>query len=249
MNQYLKGGRENKIYKKDNCIYRPAEEWTKNIHSFLKYLHSVGFNKVPFPFGINDKGIEILSYVDGTVYNDLLPEEVKSDEALMSVARILKEFHDYGSEYVKMMNNTEKWMFCKREPVETMCHGDFAPYNIAIDGREVIGIIDFDTLHPGPRMWDIAYALYRWIPLMAPSNIESFGTEEDKKRRLKVFLNTYEIISSQEKEVINSVIKRLEYLIDYMNQEAQDGNETFIKNIKEGHLDTYSTDLEYLKKF
>ncbi len=34
---------------------------------------------------------------------------------------------------------------------------DFAPYNITFVDGCVHGIIDFDTLHPGPRIWDVAY--------------------------------------------------------------------------------------------
>ena len=48
-----------------------------------------------------------------------------------------------------------------------MCHGDFAPYNITFVDRCVHGIIDFDTLHPGPRIWDVAYAVYRRSPFVS----------------------------------------------------------------------------------
>lgn len=247
MNQYLKGGRENKIYKKDNCIYRPAEKWSQNIHSYLRYLHDVGFNKVPYPFAITSDGFEVLSYIEGKVYHQTLPEFVKADETLIAVAMMLKEFHDYGTAYINKLDGTEEWMLCTRKPIETMCHGDFAPYNIVFDKKKVAGMIDFDTLHPGPRMWDIAYALYRWTPLMDPNNRENFGNEHDKQRRLKLFCDSYGLIDIKENEIIGWVIKRLEYLIEYMNQEAEKGNETCIKNIKDGHLDSYLSDINYLR--
>jgi len=28
-----------------------------------------------------------------------------------------------------------------------------------------VALIDFDTAHPGPRIWDVAYAAYRFVPL------------------------------------------------------------------------------------
>ena len=37
-------------------------------------------------------------------------------------------------------------MLPKQLPVEVMCHGDFAPYNITFVDGCVHGIIDFDTL-------------------------------------------------------------------------------------------------------
>jgi len=47
-------------------------------------------------------------------------------------------------------------------PAEVICHGDVAPYNCVFrDGRPV-AFIDFDTAHPGVRIWDLAYAAYRF---------------------------------------------------------------------------------------
>jgi hypothetical protein len=247
MNQYLEGGRENTIYKYQDCVYRPSGEWSKHVHAFLIYLHEKGFNKVPYPYGIDQDGNERLSYVDGIIYNGLLPENVMSDQALKAVALIMKGYHDLGAEYIQKLGGDEKWMLPKREPVETMCHGDFAPYNIAMDNKKVHGIIDFDTLHPGPRIWDIAYALYRWIPLMSPSNPENFGTKEDKLRRLKLFELSYGTEYFIGYDMIVWISDRLEFLINYMKSEAKKGNPTFIKHIEEGHLDQYLVDLEYIK--
>jgi hypothetical protein len=250
MNEYLAGGRDNVIYRKENCVFRPSGEWTRYVHKYLKYLHDSGFKKVPYPFGIDQKGIECLSFVEGTIFNGILPEEARSDEALISVAETLREFHDKGNEYVKCLDGNETWMLPKREPIETLCHGDFAPYNIALTGSEVVGIIDFDTLHPGPRLWDIAYALYRWIPMMAPSNPENFGSEEDKHRRLRLFMDSYEVYSSSDNvEILKWIGNRLEFLINYMKEEAAKGNETFQKHIEAGHLMQYIIDLEYIRAF
>ncbi|WP_157950079.1 aminoglycoside phosphotransferase family protein [Vallitalea okinawensis] len=248
MNEFLEGGRTG-IYKHDDFVFRPTEIWTEYIHLFLRYLHSQGFDKAPFPFGIDKVGIEKISYLKGNVYNELLPEDAKSDEALISLSILMKQFHDIGEEYAKKLTGKEKWMLPPRSPNETMCHGDLAPYNIVMEGKKVIGIIDFDTLHPGPRMWDIAYSLYRWIPLMSPDNPENFGSEEDKHRRLSLFINTYGLDSIDNQEIIQWVVQRLEYLVSFMEREATSGNITFKKHIENGHLEQYQRDLKYLELF
>ena len=132
MYEYLEGGR-NDIYKLDQCVYRPAEIWTEYGHHFLKYLHSNGFDKVPYPMGIDQEGIERLTFVEGIVYYGMLPEEVKSDEALISFCTLMKQFHDIGEKYVETLTGQEVWMLPARMPIETMCHGDFAPYNTVMD--------------------------------------------------------------------------------------------------------------------
>lgn len=61
-------------------------------------------------------------------------------------------------------------------PIEVMCHGDFAPYNVVLNGSDAVGIIDFDTLHPGSRLSDVAYAVYRWAPLKIPETLIRWAT-------------------------------------------------------------------------
>jgi len=246
MDEFLKGGREN-IYRNQNVVYRPAEKWSKDIHQFLKYLHHNGFDKVPYPYGIDINDQEKVSYIEGEVYNDILPKEIRSDETLISFCRLVKAFHDLGEEYIKLLTGNEKWMLPICTPIETMCHGDLAPYNIVMKDNEAVGIIDFDTLHPGSRMWDIAYSLYRWIPLMSRDNPENFGSEDDKLRRLRLFIETYGLKVSDDKELFNCVVRRLEHLINYMAGEAEKGNDVFKKHIEEGHLTQYYKDLEYVK--
>ncbi len=245
MAEYLEGGRDG-IYKKDGFIYRPSGPWTESIEPFLIYLHKHGFDCVPYPYGVDDQGIEKLSFVEGKVHNGILSEEVRRDETLVVVAKMMREFHDLGSQYISGLSGEEQWMLKAEGPIETMCHGDFAPYNIAFNGEEVAGIIDFDTLHPGPRMWDLGYALYRWIPLMAADNPECFGDEDGKKRRLKLFLETYGMQDMTMKEILDWVIKRLDYLIDFMVEEANRGNETVNGHIEDGHLSTYRKDRAYV---
>ena len=47
--------------------------------------------------------------------------------------------------------------------------------------------------------------------------------------------------------LLETVIERLEYLISFMEQEAKNGNTTFIQHIEAGHLDQYRRDLDYIE--
>ena len=51
------------------------------------------------------------------------------------------------------------------EPREVICHNDFAPYNLMFEGTAPTGVIDFDVASPGPRVWDMGYTAYRFVPL------------------------------------------------------------------------------------
>lgn len=129
-------------------------------------------------------------------------------------------------------------------PIEVICHGDYAPYNVVVMNDTVKAIIDFDTIHPGSRLGDVSYAIYRWIP-----SIDGYDDEfEDYLKKIRLFLDVYGISDNHRKEVIKIMIKRLKALTNYMQKEAKAGNTDFQRNINDGHLKKYFDDIEYLKK-
>ncbi len=248
-NEVLHGGREGKITKEENIVIRPGNVWTTYVQTFLAYMHDNGFNHIPKPYGINEKGMEMVSYVDGTVYNDCLPKEILTDNVLIEVAKLLRRYHDIGEKYIHQLTGEEVWMLPERLPVEVMCHGDFAPYNITFVDGCVHGIIDFDTLHPGPRIWDIAYAVYRWIPFVSLTNPDYCYEINEQIRRLKLFADAYDLTNSEREQLPNMMIERISSLVSYMRNEADSGNEDVKKNIEDGHLNLYLDDIQYIKDF
>lgn len=240
----LSGGRDG-ISKQGDVIHRPANSWTKDVHNFLNYLHDCGFNQVPKPVGI-EGDTELVSFVQGDVHNEGLPAWMLSDETLVELAHYIRKFHDLGQVYVKRLSGDETWMLPIKEPVETMCHGDLAPYNLTTADAHIVGMIDFDTCHPGPVIWELAYTAYRIIPLMDPKSPESFGTKAEQLERLDVFIKAYGIDVSLN-TIIKTAIKRLEALVQYMRTEAEAGDETFKGHIEAGHVAGYLRDIEYMR--
>lgn len=245
-NEVLCGGRENKIFRISDRVIRPSAVWTPHIHNFLNFLIEEGITYVPRPYGINEKGEESLSYVQGEVYNYPLPGFMLQDKMIISSARLLRSYHEVSSKYIDKITNQEEWMLSAIDPIEVMCHGDFAPYNVTIIDGEAFGIIDFDTLHPGPRMWDIAYAVYRWVPFTHSTNPDCDSSLEEQVRKAKLFLDTYGIRIEERKLLPKMMVNRLTNLVSYMKGQAKNGNEDFQKNIEEGHLDLYLNDIQYI---
>ena len=243
-NERLTGGREGKIFREADCVVRPANPWTHHVHDFLNYLIAGGFECVPHAQAITDDGREIVSFVDGTVYNDGLPDVIMTDETLRDVAKLLRCFHDKGADYISRLDGDECWMLPKRAPAEVLCHGDFAPYNITFVDDKVYGIIDFDTLHPGPRLWDIAYAAYRWVPFVSPENPDYRDGLARQMERLRLFAEAY-----GSRDLPDMMIARIGALVDYMRKEAAAGNEDVQRNIAEGHMNLYLQDIAYLQRY
>jgi hypothetical protein len=242
----LDGGREGKIKKSGEKVIRPANVWSSDVHRFLEFLISKGFKFVPKPYGFTEDNEEILSYVPGTAVNFPLPKIFMNDEMIIGAAKLLKNYHDKGRDYIKELRGDEKWMLPEVKPAEVMCHGDFAPYNVTLIDEKPTGIIDFDTLHPGPALWDIAYAVYRWVPFTSPENPDHYDDTPEQIRKMKVFSDSYGVTAEQREELPSMMVKRLTALVEFMTSEANDGNEDYEKNLEDGHVTIYKNDINYI---
>lgn len=247
MSKYLQGGRQNGIIKVGDRIYRPAGPWSSQVQTFLSYLRKEGFLAAPEPFGFDNNGHEIVSFIDGEVSNYPLSFNAASIKALTSAAALLRDYHNASQNFLsKYITDDTKWQLPCRSPQEVMCHGDFAPYNVVLNGDMVVGIIDFDTCHPGPKEWDIAYALYRWSPFMNQDNKDGFGSIEDQISRARLFCDAYGLTINRRRKMPSLIIERLQTLVDFMFTKANEGDETCKLNIDAGHHIGYLADIDYI---
>lgn len=112
------------------------------------------------------------------------------DLVLGKVAVLLRRIHDASSSSA-WEGCAEQWWSPLRKPPEVMCHGDVAPHNVAVQDDGIVGPFCFDTIHPGPRVWDVAYAVYRWSALTHPENPAGFGTPSARLRRARLFCDSH----------------------------------------------------------
>lgn len=246
--EYLQGGRPDQIVRIGDRVHRPVGPWTKQVHKFLLHLRSEGFFAAPEPFGFDTSGREIVSFIEGEVSNYPLSDNASSTSALISAAKLLRKYHDASQSFLASDGfNQACWQLPCRDPQEVMCHGDFAPYNVVLNGNQAIGIIDFDTVHPGTRLWDIAYALYRWSPFMNPNNSDGFGCIEDQINRARLFCNAYGLPEANRKRLPLLIIERLHSLVNFMLTQVKNGNQTFESYLQDKHHLLYLADIEYIK--
>jgi Ser/Thr protein kinase RdoA (MazF antagonist) len=231
-------GGVNTVVRIGGRVHRPAGEWTPAVHAVLEHVAAKGFTGAPRAHGLDSEGREVLDFVPGEVPGS---ELVVSDEALADMAVLLRGLHDATADFVPPTGAA--WYFEPREPFEVICHGDVAPYNTVFrDGRPV-ALIDFDTAHPAPRVWDVAYAAYRFVQL-----VEEGAAVGEQARRLALFADAYGLGEPDRAVLVDTVIAGLEHLVGFMRGQAAAGHPAFSRHVAEGHDGYYLRNIAFVER-
>jgi len=253
--EILSGGNINDVVKVGETVRRNAES-NPFVHELLQHLEQVGFACSPRFIGIDEKGREILSYLDGIVSGNDYPEVdgfMWSDEVLAELAKLLRSYHDATIGFTPSVASSNQYPESSLH--EVICHNDAALYNIVFKDQNPVGIIDFDMAGPGPRIWDIAYTLYTCVPLTAfsPGEEDRIILEYNKeshaatrKKRIEIFFDSYGICMPS--DLKQWVISRIQFMCTTLLDRAASGEPAFIKLVEEGHLSHYLRELEFLEQ-
>ncbi|WP_433518443.1 phosphotransferase [Nonomuraea sp. CA-143628] len=241
----LAGGGVNEVVRVGNTVRRPTGPWTPAVHRLLDHLAMAGFDRAPRAYGLDEAGREILDFVPGDVAHYPVPAYAWSDAALEALAVLMRAYHDATTEFAAP---DAEWYFPAREPAEVVCHGDIAPYNCVYRDGLPVALIDFDTAHPGPRLWDVAYAAYRFVPLSAVGNGEAVTPVAEQARRLRLLADAYGLSGEERTALPEVAAERLRAMVDHMRRQAAAGNQAFAAHLADGHADLYLTDIEHITR-
>ena len=242
--QALTGGNMSSVWRIGDTVHRESGPWTPQVHSLLSLLHSRGVTGVPKPLGMDEKGREVLTYLPGEVGSSPLVGLQRRAAVLEQAGRLLRSIHDATVE--KAGQWLTGWRAPVQEPVEVICHGDFAPYNCVFVDGDLVGVFDFDFAHAGPRSWDLAYALYRFAPLADPTHGEGFGTPAEQAQRMRLFCDAYGL--TERFGLYEVLTARIQSMVDFLLEGQRVGDPRRIANIEAGHLVVYQQDLAYVER-
>jgi hypothetical protein len=195
MTDAMERGRFSKPVRKGDVVERVLGPGGTNVHALLEHLHGRGFELAPRFLGLTGDGTrERLSFLPGETGYPPLAAELRSDEALVSVARAVRGLHDASQGFVPP--EPGRWSgHDYAGPVQPDCvgHRDLAPWNIVFDGERVTGIIDWDFAGPTGRAWDLAYTAHQFVPFHPTEALPAWGwdTEPDRAERLRLFADAY----------------------------------------------------------
>jgi len=253
----LRNGNISEVYREGNIVYRDLKPQSKTISRLLLHLESRGILFVPRFLGVKNENQEMLSFVGGETTEDYpLQDDLQSKIITVQMAaRMLREYHDATLDFKRLPEDNWFLKYEGKLSKEVICHNDFAPYNVTFHDYRPVGLIDFDTACPAPRIWDVAYAVYRFVPLgmevFEPGTMKYRGYDKaldclERRVLLNTFLEAYGMKEAA-LEVLQNVLMRLEALVKLFDEECRKGNTAFVRMKEEGHQQFYRNEIEFIE--
>jgi hypothetical protein len=243
----LLGGNVSTVVRVGSTVRRSAGPWTTAVHALLRHLEAVGFTGSPRVLGIDDRGREVLEYLDGECGDYPLGPHWTTDEALVAVGTMLRMFHDAQAGFVPPAGATWRAFGPPPPGADVVCHHDVAPHNVVWRPDGTLAMIDFDLSSPGHRIYDVAYSAWTWVPLFSDRDSETLGWRRpDRTRRLRLFADAYGLSADDRARLVPVVRSRIVDHNEGIRRMAEAGEPAFVRLVERGHLKRPLRDLEVL---
>jgi hypothetical protein len=186
------------VARRGDTVVRRTGWWTPAVHALLAHLEAVGFPESVRLLGIDERGDEVLGYIEG-VSGVAAWAEVVPERGLVEYARLIRRYHDAVRGWEPPAGLP--WMTEDHplRPGELITHGDVGPWNtVWRDGRPV-GLLDWDLAGPRPALYDVAYALDYVAPFRSDEEAVrdlAHPSPPDRARRMRVFAEAYGLDST-----------------------------------------------------
>ncbi|HWC82590.1 MAG TPA: phosphotransferase [Pseudonocardiaceae bacterium] len=225
-----------------DTVRRPSGPWTPAVHALLGHLRSVGFRGAPRVLGIDERGREVLEFVPGLVVWPEHVELMEADDLLVRVGRLIRELHDAVSGFRPPAD--ARWqVVVPSDGDEIVAHHDLAPWNLVVDGERCT-FIDWDTLAPGTRLGDLAYAAHGFVPLSADPR----WPRADAGRRLRVLVDAYGLDEGQRRRLVPLLAQRTRAMHDFLAEQAAAGTLPWARLWREGHGAVWLADTDFIEQ-
>jgi hypothetical protein len=243
-------GNLSNVVRVGGTVRRVPGPWSPAVHALLRHLGAVSFNGAPRSLGIDDRGREVLSFVEGGTLRPDIPDW--SEDLLVGVGRLLRRYHDAVLGFVPPADAA--WQFGAGAPTEgeVVCHNDAGPWNVVVRGGAPVALIDWDLAAPAPRTWDLAYALWRFVPCYQSGALggltRDFGTPAEQGRRSRVLCDAYGLDVEERVGLVELVERRIRVSYNTLAARAAAGDPAWVRMWREGHGEENAANIAYLRR-
>jgi Ser/Thr protein kinase RdoA (MazF antagonist) len=227
-----------------DVVSRPSTSGTSTVHGLLRHLRTRGLDCVPEPLDDRD-GVETLRFIEGADGAEGWFHQ-HTDTGLASAARLLRRIHDAGRGWTPPVDAVWGSPIASGDDI-VYCHGDPGPWNFIWRDDEAVALIDWDHLHPAPRLADVAYAL-RWFAPLRSDRLalewHHFPEVPDRRHRVQVFLDAYGDLPAF--DVVDAVTARMRATSDLCRALADQGQEPQRTWVADGALEREAAEIAWV---
>jgi len=238
----LAGGVANagQVVRRGEFVLRPSNPYSETIHAYLKTLRGAGFQGASLPVDTREDGRERLIYVEGDGAVPPFPDWAQSDNALASITRLIRSFHETSR---KVGIPPGPWSEEMADPDggPIICHNDVCLENVVFRDGQAVGLLDFDFAAPGRPIYDLAAFARMCIPIDDPFDAERLGwTVNDRPRRLRLVADIYALSDSGRQELLIHLDRSMQNGGSFVKRRADAGDVNFIRMLNEmGGMERY----------
>jgi aminoglycoside phosphotransferase (APT) family kinase protein len=244
----LPGGNTSDVTRIGATVRRPTGHWTPAVHDLLRHLEATGFIESPRVLGMDERGREVLSFIEGeTTAQAPWPHWAWADDTLVQAGRLLRRYHQAVATF---SGARRRWLAGTAgvSPPQVVCHNDFAPYNVVYRDGRIVGMIDWDWAGPAAPEWDLAMAAYAWVPLFDPAIAARLEPRppEDIGGRLRLLLDSYGL--PEREGFVTLVANRVEASVEGIHALADRGWVRYAALVETGHVTAMAAAAAYLRR-
>lgn len=189
-----------------DTVRRPLGAHSETVHAVLRHLEVVGFDGAPRFLGIDERGRETLTFVEGEVAGRPWPAWVGDDARAVSVARLLRRLDD-ALEPLGLPAGASWPSPAPGAPEPHLWgHLDVTPENTVFRDGAACALIDFDLVRPASRVDEVVNLLMWWGAWMPVGDRDAAMQGVDPVGRGRLLVDAYGLATALRPYVVPTSI-------------------------------------------
>lgn len=180
----------NVVVRVGDTVRRPPEP--PHVVELLRWYERAGFDGAPRYLGHDERGREVLSYVEGEPAFAPVPS---SDEIVAAIGRLLRRAHDAQAG------------FGFAPPGLVVGHGDLFWTNVIFRDGMPVALIDWELARPMTRTLEVAMAATYWAGVRVDSQLREWGIPLERRgERLRLLCDSYGLEAAERASLLDELI-------------------------------------------
>jgi hypothetical protein len=199
-----------------DTVRRPLGPHSLLVHGVLRHLEASGFTGAPRLLGVDERGREILTFVEGEVAGRPWPSWVAEPDRAASVAVLLRSLDDAMIPWGIPVQARTPAVPLPDLPTGPgprryfVGHRDVTPENVVFRDGQAVALIDFDMVRASSRVDEVGNLLLWWAPLMPPEDRQEVLRDVDAPARARLLVDAYGLGPVERRHVVNVAISSAE---------------------------------------